>query len=109
MSVMSKGPVWTVQDTQNLEQKWLKESTTKGKQTRSEFAKSNLGNLGRLNVTMFDLQNYYPGTMHLAIRSAETVSIQIGMWAVGKFQSFHTPRLALAVSLFCWVIYLVTR
>lgn len=85
MSVICTEPVWTFKDTQDLEEKWLQEqSTDTGKQTRSEFAKNNLGNQGRLNTTTFDLKNYFPGSMHLAIRSAETLSIQIGMCAVGK-------------------------
>ena len=35
--------------------------------------------------TSWDMQNYFPGGMHLAIRSAETLSVQISMCAVGKF------------------------
>ena len=30
------------------------------------------------------MQNYFPGAMHLAIQSVETLSVQIGMCAVGK-------------------------
>ena len=50
---------------------------------RSEFAKNNLGNQG-ISATC-DLQNYFPGTMHLAIRSVESSSIQIGMCLIGEF------------------------
>ena len=42
-----------------------------------------MGNQGRVNLTC-DKQNYYPGVMHLAVRSVETLSVQIGMCAVGK-------------------------
>ena len=57
--------------------------------TRSEFARSNLGNQGRENITACGMQNYFPGTMHLAIRSVETISIQIGMRAIGKLKISH--------------------
>ena len=30
------------------------------------------------------MQNYFPGAMHLAIQSVETLPVQIGMCAVGK-------------------------
>ena len=52
---------------------------------RSEFAKSNLGKQGCENLTTCDLENYFPGTMHLSIRSVESLSIQIGMCAIGGF------------------------
>ena len=52
---------------------------------RSEFAKNNLGNQGQENLRACDLNNYFPGTMHLAIRSVESLSIQIGLCAIGEF------------------------
>ena len=81
MMVISTGPVWTVEDTEKIEQEW---NEVKPPTTRSDFARNNLGNQGRVNLTCCDMQNYFPGAMHLAIRSAETLSVQIGMCAVGK-------------------------
>jgi hypothetical protein len=81
MLVISTGPVWTVQDTKEAEKNWMKE---KNPVPRSEFAKNNLGNQGRVNLTNCDMQDYFPGAMHLAIRSVETLSVQIGMCAIGK-------------------------
>ena len=81
MMVISTGPVWTVEDTKKIEEEWNKIKTPT---TRSEFARKNLGNQGRANLTCCDMQNYFPGAMHLAIRSVETLSVQIGMCAVGK-------------------------
>jgi hypothetical protein len=83
MLVISTNPVWTYEDSRDMEQKWLQEGNGI---TRSEFARSNLGNQGRVNITACDMQNYFPGTMHLAIRSVETLSIQIGMCAIGKLE-----------------------
>ena len=81
MMVISTGPVWTVEDSEKKEQEWNKIQTPT---TRSDFARNNLGNQGRVNLTCCDMQNYYPGVMHLAIRSVETLSVQICMCAVGK-------------------------
>ncbi len=81
MMVISTGPVWTVEDTEKIEQEW---NEVKPPTTRSDFARNNLGNQGRVNLTCCNMQNYFPGAMHLAIRSAETLSVQIGMCAVGK-------------------------
>ena len=55
---------------------------------RSEFAKNHLGNQGQENLTTCDLNIYFPGTMHLAIRSVESLSIQIGMCAIGEFVQY---------------------
>ena len=71
----------TVQDTKEAEKNWMKE---KKPVPRSEFEKNNLGNQGRVNLTNCDMQDYFPGAMHLAIRSVETLSVQIGMCAIGK-------------------------
>ena len=46
---------------------------------------NNLGNQGRENLTTCDLRKCFPGTMHLAIRSLESLSTQIGMCAIGEF------------------------
>ena len=81
MMVISTGPVWTVEDSQKKEQECNKIKTPT---TRSDFARNNLGNQGRVNLACCDMQNYYAGVMHLAIRSVETLSGQIGMCAVGK-------------------------
>ena len=86
MLVISTNPVWTCEDSRDMEKKWLLEGNGT---TRSEFARSNLGNQGRENITACDMQNYFPGTMHLAIRSVETISIQIGMCAIGKLKISH--------------------
>ncbi len=66
MLVISANPVWTYEDSRDMEQKWLQE---RNGITRSEFARSNLSNQGQVNITACDMQNYFPGTMHLAIRS----------------------------------------
>ena len=83
MMVISTGPVWTVEDTKKIEEEWNKIKTPT---TRSDFARKNLENQGGGggNLTCCDIQNYFPGAMHLAIRSVETLSVQIGMCAVGK-------------------------
>lgn len=81
MLVISNYPVWSHKDSKDMEQRWQQ---AKPPITRSEFARNNLGNQGRENLTYCDMENYYPGTMHLAIRSLETLSVQIGMCASGK-------------------------
>lgn len=81
MLVISTCPVWTVEDTKEMEKSWMKEKVPA---LRSDFARDNLGNQGRANLTNSDMQNYFPGAMHLAIRSVETLSVQIGMCAIGK-------------------------
>ena len=86
MLVISANPVWTYEDSRNMGEKWLQEGNCI---KRPELARSNLGNQGRENITACDMQNYFPGTMHLALRSAETLSIQIGMCAIGKLKTSH--------------------
>lgn len=81
MLVIYPGPVCTVEDTREMEKNWMKEKTPV---PRSELARNNFGNEGRVNLTNCDMQDYFPGAMHLAIRSAETLSVQIGMCAIGK-------------------------
>ena len=84
MLVISNAPVWTHENSKNMKQKYEKVVEINPVE-RSEFAKKNLGSQGRENVTACDLNNYFPGTMHLAIRSVESLSIQIGMCAIGEF------------------------
>jgi hypothetical protein len=84
MRVISTAPVWTHEDSRDMKQNYEK-LVEKSPIGRSEFAKNNLGNQGRENLTTCDLRNYFPGTMHLAIRSLESLSIQIGMCAIGEF------------------------
>ena len=84
MRVISTAPVWTHEDSRDMKQNYEK-LVEKSPIGRSEFAKNNLGNQGRENLTTCDLRNYFPSTMHLAIRSLESLSIQIGMCAIGEF------------------------
>ena len=84
MRVVSNAPVWTHEDSRDMRQRYEQMMEKNHVPIRrSEFAKDNLGNQGQENLTICDLQNYFPGIMHLAIRSAETLSIQIGMCATG--------------------------
>ena len=62
--------------TEDLEKEyhtWLKErkDTTAN---RRKFASENLGNTGRSCAIKIDMENFYPGTMHCAIRSSETIA-----------------------------------
>lgn len=85
MKIVCLQPVWTVDDTECYEQQW--ENTLgdrpPSKEKRREFAKKNLGNVGRRNLTGTPLMNYYPGTAHLGFRSAETVCLRIAKVAIG--------------------------
>jgi hypothetical protein len=67
MLVISTGPVWTVEDTEKNEKKW---NEVKPPTTRSDFARKFCKKKGRVNLTCWDMQNYFPGAMHLATRSA---------------------------------------
>ena len=100
MLVISKAPVMTYEDSRDMKHKYEK-LVEKNPIARSEFAKMNLGNQGRENLTICNLQNYYPGTMHLAIRSVESLSIQIGMCAIGEFvypkMIFHSRRIVTSI------------
>lgn len=103
MRVISTGPVWTHQDSRDMEQKYNRlNEKTPVPVSRSDFAKNNLGNQGRVNLTTCDMQNYFPGTMHLAIRSAETLSIQIGMCAIGELPT-NTQKFPLSGSKVAWL------
>ena len=67
-------------------QKWLQEGNGI---TRSSFEKkTNLGNQGQINITV---------KMHLVIRPVETISIQIGMLAIGKL------RISMCCTLMCFL------
>lgn len=86
MTLVSSGPEWTVQDTKELATKyqdWLN-GKNDNDQNRRDFAKLNLGNMGRQNLTGVDMKDYYIGGFHLAIRAAETISDRIGQCATGN-------------------------
>lgn len=86
MTLVSSGPEWTVQDTKELATRyrvWLNGKTDNA-QNRREFAKLNLGNMGRENLTGVDMKDYFIGGVHLAFRSAETISGRIGQCATGN-------------------------
>ena len=74
MCVLFQGHEWTQSMTEDLEKEyhiWLKErkDTTAN---RRKFASAHLGNTGRSCAIRTDMDNFYPGTMHCAIRSSET-------------------------------------
>ena len=69
----------------DMGQKWLHEGNGV---TRSSFEKPNPGNQGQINITV---------KMHLVIRPVETISIQIGMRAIGKL------RICLCCTLMCFL------
>ena len=66
-------------------QKWLQEGNGI---TRSSFEKPNLGNQGQINITV---------KVHPVIRPVETISIQIGMHAIGKL------RISMSCTLMCFL------
>ena len=66
-------------------QKWLQEGNGI---TRSSFEKPNLGNQRQINITV---------KMHLVIRPVETISILIGMHAIGKL------RISMCCTLMCFM------
>ena len=66
-------------------QKWLQEGNGI---PRSSFEKPNLGNQGQINITV---------KMHVVIRPVETISIQIGMHAIGKL------RISMCCTLMCFL------
>ena len=74
MLVISNAPVWTYEDSKDMKRKF-ENLDEKIPVERSEFAENHLGNQGRENLTTCDFNNYLPGTMHLAIRSVEYLSI----------------------------------
>lgn len=80
-------PVWSVKDTENLETKFKTELSGEAptKEKRREFAKSNLGNTGRRNISGTPLSEYFPGTSHLGFRSAETICLRIAKIASGLY------------------------
>ena len=85
MKFICPQPVWTVEDTEIMENKF--ESTLAGKppskEKRRQFAAQNLGNPGRKNLTGTPLAEYFPGTAHLGFRAAETIRLRIAKIASG--------------------------
>ena len=85
MKLICPQPVWTVEDTEIMENKF--ESTLAGKppskEKRRQFAAQNLGNPGRKNLTGTPLAEYFPGTAHLGFRAAETICLRIAKIASG--------------------------
>lgn len=60
---------------------------TKGKWYHMvRICKKQLGQSRARNITACDMQNFFARTMHLAIRSVETLSIQLGMCAIVKLK-----------------------
>ena len=58
------------------------------KEKHREFAKQNLGNTGHKNLNGTPLSEYYPGTAHLDVLSAETLCLRIAKIAAGKMCFF---------------------
>ena len=87
MKLVCTCPVWTVEDTEALETKFQSELKGKApsKEKHREFAKQNLGNTGRSNISGTPLSEYYPGTSHLGFRPAETLCLQIAKIASGVY------------------------
>ena len=85
MKLMCPQPVWTVEDTEIMENKF--ESTLAGKppskERQRQFAAQNFGNPGRKNLTGTPLAEYFPGTAHLGFRAAETICLRIAKIASG--------------------------
>lgn len=86
MSIISHKPVWSVEDTKGLAKEyktWLGFKVD-NIQNRRDYAKCHLGNMGRENITKVNLEDYYVGTLHLALRSAESIATRIGQCAAGN-------------------------
>lgn len=86
MTVVSDKPEWSVADSKQSQvdyKNWLggRKNNNNNKNT---FAASHLGCQGRINLSCCDMENYYPGTLHLAMRSAETLCKKITDCAAGK-------------------------
>ena len=64
--VNDKGPIERISDLV----KRAKNTTT----NRRKFASQHLGNTERSCAIKIDMENFYPGTMHCAIRSSETIA-----------------------------------
>ena len=58
------------------------------KEKHREFAKQNLGNSGRKNLSGKHLSEYYPGSAHLGFWSAEMLCLRIAKIAAGKMCLF---------------------
>ena len=87
MKLICPQPVRTVEDTVVMEKQF--QNTLNGKastkQKHREFAKQNLGNMGRHNICGTPLADFYPGTAHLGFRSAETLCLRIARIASGLY------------------------
>ena len=87
MKLICPQPVWTVEETVVMEKQF--QNTLNGKaptkQKRREFAKQNLGNMGRHNICETPLADFYPGTAHLGFRTAETLCLRIARIASGLY------------------------
>ena len=86
MKIICAEPFWTVSDAENCQKKIETEVCGKAptKEKHREFAKQNLGNTGHKNLNDTPLSEYYAGTAHLGIQSAETLCLRIAKIAAGK-------------------------
>ena len=80
-------PEWGVEETVVMEEQFQNTLNDKAptKQKCREFAKQNLGNMGRNNICGTPLADFYPGTAHLGFRSAETLCLRIARIASGLY------------------------
>ena len=87
MKLVCSQPVWGVEETVVMEEQFQNTLNDKAptKQKRREFAKQNLGNMGRHNICGTPLADFYPGTAHLGFRSAETLCLRIARIASGLY------------------------
>jgi hypothetical protein len=86
MTVISDKPQWTVADSKQSQveyNNWLGEKKDNNN-NKNEFAKSHLGCPGRINLSCCDIEDYYPGTLHLGMTSAETLCKKMSDCAAGK-------------------------
>ena len=73
MRVTCSKPVTTLTNVDQY-QNWLKERKDNDN-NRQVFSKTHLGSMGRENISCKSPEEYYPGALHLAMRSAETLSL----------------------------------
>ena len=86
MTIACNMPLLKVCDSAQAEEqlhRWLK-GKSPSKENRRDFAKSHLGRQGLPSLSKLDMEDFYPGTMHLGIRAAESLCTRISHCAKGR-------------------------
>ena len=79
MMIYCEKPVWTYNDTKEVENKFIRWLGMKkdSNENRRQFAKQSLGRIYD-NASLIDVKNYFQGVTHTICRASESIALKLG-------------------------------